>query len=764
MKILIVNRLMGILWGGGETFDYNLARTLKNEGHYVSILTGKPLLSNSINKIDLNVTYISSPYLRKFCYYLTGKLPKLPIGLLQLDLYLFEIKAFNYIKHHLTDFDVIQILSMPRLAQKILNKLNKPVVLWFPGPPSETWDIPIIKSLLTNPLIKFFAAGDTISFLNKRNIFIENIPNGVDILNFCKNDNKKSIRKKYSIKKNEILLFSAGRLIPGKGFEFLIKGFKKALEAYKPLKLMIAGEGILFKELQRLSEQYKIKNKVIFTGKIPHQQLPIYYSSSNIFLLLSSYENYSNAILEAMACELPVIATNVGGFPMQINQNENGFLVTYNNVDELASKILTLAKDKKLREKIGKINREKVVQMNSWEKTTQKVLELYKNVTKIPKKVLFVIPNLSGGGAERVLHTLLKNMNKKSFDISCMFYDSDHAFTLPEDVKYYTLNEPGTDNFFVKLIKIIKRITKLTHFILKNEPDVIVSFMNTVNFVCIISNFIANILSQKKSSLIVTEHNTLSIRLKKKKSKVYKFIIKILVNFLYKFSDKIVAVSRGVKQDLAVNFGVNRKKITVINNPVDLEQIKIASQKKNELSKKLNYIINIGALTEQKNQFTLLKAFSIILQKLNSTKIRLLILGKGPLEHELKETAKKLKIESYVEFKGFVQNPYAYLKDSKVFILSSKFEGFPVVLLEALACQVPIVSTNCKSGPSEIIRHGFNGFLVPVGDEHAIAHFTIQLLKDNALYERIKENVRQTVANYRVDKIIKTYEELLKNV
>jgi hypothetical protein len=170
MRILFVNRLMGIFWGGGESFDYNLAKALKKMGNEVFILTGKPLFSSPKNKIDLEVFYLSTPYLRGISYKLGNKIPKIPNAIAQLDLIIFEKEAFKWIKENKDKFDVIQILSLPRLAEKIVNELKKPVVLWFPGPPSEKWDIPVIRRLKDNSLVEFFAAGDTINILKKKEL------------------------------------------------------------------------------------------------------------------------------------------------------------------------------------------------------------------------------------------------------------------------------------------------------------------------------------------------------------------------------------------------------------------------------------------------------------------------------------------------------------------------------------------------------------------------------------------------------------------
>ncbi len=380
MRILFVNRLMGIFWGGGESFDYNLAKALKKMGNEVFILTGKPLFSLPTNKIDLEAFYLSTPYLRGISYKLGNRIPKIPGAIARLDLIIFEKEAFKWIKENKDKFDVIQILSLPRLAEKIVNELKKPVVLWFPGPPTEKWDIPIIRRLKNNPLVEFFAAGDTIKHLKEKGIEVNNIHQGVNFDLFTKGSS--DIRRQYNIKDDEVVLISVGRLISGKGFEFLIDGFNEVIKEVQNLKLIIVGDGALNSKLAKKVDKFEIQDKVIFAGRINHKELPKYYSAADIFLLLSSYENFSNAVLEAMSCELPIITTNVGGFPLQVRDGINGFLVNYGDLESLKEKVIYLAKNPNIRERMGKLNRQEVIEKYSWEETAKKVMSLYEKVMK----------------------------------------------------------------------------------------------------------------------------------------------------------------------------------------------------------------------------------------------------------------------------------------------------------------------------------------------------------------------------------------------
>lgn len=376
----MVNRLLGIFSGGGETFDYNIAKTLTYLGHNVLVLTGKPLFSSKKNEIyDIRVKYIRSPYIRWISYKTAGKIPKVPTFFMLLDLYIFSIFAFIWIKENEKNFDIIQILNIPILSKWIVDNLKKPVVVRFPGPPSNRWELSIYRCIKNKDLIKFFTNGDALRYLKLYNFEADDIPPGVNTERFIRIENI-PIRKRYNISDKDILLISCRRIIPGKGFEFLIDVFEIALKNNRDLKLMIIGDGLIRKELEKKVFRSGIQDYVIFTGRIENTDLPEFYSSADIFLLLSQYENFSNAVLEAMSCELPIIATNVGGFPLQIEDNENGFLVKYGDVNTTVEKILHLANNPDIRVKMGKTNRKKILENYSWEKTAKKVLDLYKSL------------------------------------------------------------------------------------------------------------------------------------------------------------------------------------------------------------------------------------------------------------------------------------------------------------------------------------------------------------------------------------------------
>jgi glycosyltransferase involved in cell wall biosynthesis len=235
--------------------------------------------------------------------------------------------------------------------------------------------------------------------------------------------------------------------------------------------------------------------------------------------------------------------------------------------------------------------------------------------------------------------------------------------------------------------------------------------------------------------------------------------IPLLVRAFYPKADKIICVSNGVAQELINKYHLPKSKIQVIYNPV------VAQDMFKKAEEPLDHpwfqpgqppiILGVGRLTAQKDFETLIKAFALVR---NKTETRLMILGEGPERTKLEQFVKQLGLENDVSMPGFVDNPYKYMKRSSVFVLSSRWEGLPTVLVEALALGLPVVSTDCPSGPAEILENGKWGRLVPVGAPKALADAILAAMNDERGkgVERAKE--------FSLDKIVNQYVALIKEL
>lgn len=348
---------------------------------------------------------------------------------------------------------------------------------------------------------------------------------------------------------------------------------------------------------------------------------------------------------------------------------------------------------------------------------------------------------------------------------------SNHVFEIPPDVKVYTLHLPATRSVR-QVFRFVRAVFKIRRIINKENPDVILSFLNRVN-ICVA---LANLISRGDARLILSEHTTSSVQLAQeshigstKLQRIMAYAASRTIGFLMKVfyprADRIVAVSEGVKMDLVKNFGLPREKIEVIYNYVNIARVqRLARQEVTEhswFSYDTPIIICVGHLTGGKGQRYLLEAFKTVRQQLSC---RLLLLGEGPKEKDLIRLAADLQIPEDVAFLGFQTNPFKFMARAKVFVLPSLYEGFPNILLEAMACGTPVVSTDCPSGPNEIIENGVTGILVPMKDAEALASALLTLLENEDLARSMSAAALKGIERYSVKHLARRYSELFRTV
>jgi glycosyltransferase involved in cell wall biosynthesis len=255
--------------------------------------------------------------------------------------------------------------------------------------------------------------------------------------------------------------------------------------------------------------------------------------------------------------------------------------------------------------------------------------------------------------------------------------------------------------------------------------------------------------------LFLREDNTLSLVFYNSKSFKTK-VIPFLVKLLYSYADLVVAVSSGVKDDLKKFTKLPENKIKVIYNPVITQDIFIKAKEPFDhpwfAEDCPPVILGVGRLTKEKDFPTLLKAFVLVRKEIDS---RLVILGEGEERKNLEKLAKELGIEEFLWMPGFVDNPYKFMSKASVFVLSSIYEGLPTVLIEALALGCQVVSTDCKSGPREILDDGKSGKLVPAGNYKELAHAIKEILTYNIHYNIDKSTLEKYTLRYSSEEYLK---------
>lgn len=350
---------------------------------------------------------------------------------------------------------------------------------------------------------------------------------------------------------------------------------------------------------------------------------------------------------------------------------------------------------------------------------------------------------MGAGGAARTLLNIINNLDRDKFVpiLVTLNYNGSYETYIKEDVKFIKLDTKRLRSAIIPLARVIR----------KEKVDIIFSTIPNYNTIAIL----ARLLSFTKAKNIVREAAYLGGTTKTDfKLRLY--------GLLYRFASRVIALSNGVKENIIQRYKLDSSEIKVIYNPVDIGQIErnmnkdIPEKHASLFTTGDKTIISAGRLVKDKDQYTLLNAFAKVNQRIPS---KLIILGEGPLENELKNLASELSIQNRVHFLGFQTNPYVYFKNADLFVLSSIREGFGHVLAEALAVGVPVVSTNCRPGAIEVLDNGKYGTLCEIGNSDDMANKIIDVLKvnDNKRKEIIEKG-RQRANQFHASRIVEEYE------
>jgi glycosyltransferase involved in cell wall biosynthesis len=323
-------------------------------------------------------------------------------------------------------------------------------------------------------------------------------------------------------------------------------------------------------------------------------------------------------------------------------------------------------------------------------------------MTALQERVAIITSTLGGGGAQRSMIRLAGGLAERGRSVDLVLrHAAGH---------YATEVDPAVRVIDLHARRMAFALPALVRYFRRERPRAVLAALNYVNVIGLIARRIAGV----RTRFVVSERNTLSVA---RGSSARDMLLPWLVRRFYPLADGIVAVSEGVADDLAEVTGLPRDQIQVIVNPV------LTARAKEMAGEQLDHpwftpgeppvVISVGRLNEQKDLGTLIEAFDRIYEPRNA---RLLILGEGPERTRLEELIVARGLEGAVALPGWTANPYPFLRASKVFVLSSRWEGLPGALIEALYCGVPVIATDCPSGPREILGMGRHGRLVPVGD------------------------------------------------
>jgi len=358
-------------------------------------------------------------------------------------------------------------------------------------------------------------------------------------------------------------------------------------------------------------------------------------------------------------------------------------------------------------------------------------------------KIVFVINCLYGGGAERVLSLVANKLVKRGYEITIITYLSDSVYELDKSIKHisiFTNSDMKRTNIFDKLIRRVLFYIRIINVLKKEKPNVIISFLSGMNIKMIP---IAKLL---KIKIIVSEHNNYKV-----KKDLFSWVVR---RWLYRLADAVTVLTLYDYNNYYKKFLHN---VVVMPNPVTFKSID------KEIQRDFTILV-AGSLDRWRHKGfdNLLVIFSKIVKKYSKWKLK--IAGNGDMGMQyLKNMAKELNIEDNIIFLGFVNNISDEFKKASIFVLTSRYEGFPMVLIEAMSQGCACISYNCISGPSEIINDGIDGIIVENQNQQKMIEAIEKVIEDDKLRNKLSSNAKLNIKRFSMDRIADKWIDLLEN-
>lgn len=357
--------------------------------------------------------------------------------------------------------------------------------------------------------------------------------------------------------------------------------------------------------------------------------------------------------------------------------------------------------------------------------------------------IAVLLPDLRGGGVERMRIQLAKEWLARGLKVEFVLLQAEGALLplLPQGATVRTL---GTSRYR-------NAVKPLLRYLQTSRPDVLLAAMWPLTVVAVL----AARLSRLPLRVVISDHNTLS-NAHAGRGRLHRLFLRASMALMYPLADGRIAVSRGVAADLSALSGIRMERFEVVYNPAATPQKQALDlQRPADLPAATRLILGVGSLKQQKDHALLIEAFSRLPADLDAY---LCILGEGVLRRELEATVAAKGLSGRVTLPGFRPEPGAYFRAADVFVLSSRYEGFGNVIVEALEQGVPVVSTDCPAGPREILEDGKYGRLVAVGDARALARAIEAALREKPDRKALQNRAQ----DFSVEKIASRYIDVMR--
>ncbi len=355
--------------------------------------------------------------------------------------------------------------------------------------------------------------------------------------------------------------------------------------------------------------------------------------------------------------------------------------------------------------------------------------------------VSFVIPSLTTGGAEQVTVNIANGLADRGYDVELLLSRVEGELQTQLTSKVEVVSLPPSMG---QVFGIATHIPALVHYLRKRQPAALFCHLTHTNVACLVADRIA----ATDTVVVPTEHLAFGVP---KEPTLKSRIAQWLVPRIYPSAERIVAVSEGVAESIVERTAVGRETISVLYNPVDVKTVRRRAREPVDhewfADGTVAVALFVGRIEQQKDLETWLRTFRRVYDR--NPNARAVVVGEGSRRESVQSSAARMGLADVVSMPGYVNNPYGYMSRADVFLLSSRYEGLPTVLIEALACGCPVVATDCPSGPREILADGTYGRLAPVGDDASLAEAVVETLRnpprENELRERADEFAPEAV-------------------
>jgi len=379
---------------------------------------------------------------------------------------------------------------------------------------------------------------------------------------------------------------------------------------------------------------------------------------------------------------------------------------------------------------------------------------------KKEKKIAIFINSMAGGGAERVVSYLLPYLQNNGHSVWLVLTSDVITYELPRDiVVHYLEKSPEGESGIMKLLKLPWLAYRYARFL---KTQNITHSFSLLSRPCYI-NLMSRWFTRHNFKLIISERNYPSMQYGG--NSLQARINRLLVRNLYPKADMVISNARASAKDLAENFGVDEERTHTVYNPIDIERINSIEKKEGFFDEGFVNAVSIGRLVKEKNHRLLLEAI------VPFETLRLYIFGEGELRSQLEQKIKTLNLENRVFLMGFESNPFQYLKAADFFLFGSLNEGFPNVLMEAMCCGLPIISTNCKSGPDEMLELKQEkkndimltdyGILTPVNDTALMQKALDYTFRNPEFLDSCRPRLLERIKAFEREPIVEAYMQLL---